>query len=290
MKTKILLLLLFALSLSALAQDYGQSKNIIIWDNETAPHSNNLTGDQVEFRKNRLTNVTEAQLMLFPADKQDATGQAVVICPGGAYAHLAMDSEGFLMAQWFAENGVTAAVLKYRMPNENCNVPLEDAVEGLRLLRAESEEYGFDKNKVGIVGCSAGGHLAASVSTIPSEEQRPDFTVLFYPVISSDTAIMHKGTFARLLGENSSQELRDSYSPEKRVSETTPPAFLVLSDDDSGVPPLNSILYYSALKKFSIKASIHIYPSGKHGWGAYPTFKYKDDWGRSLGDWLSTLE
>ena len=152
---------------TAAAQDYGQAATLKIWDNTTAPHSNGIATPEREPEPNRIVDVSQAVLYIFPADPAKATGQAVVICPGGGYVKLCIDYEGYDMAKWFAANGITAAVLKYRMPNGHPEVPLEDVEQALRIMMGlEAGATGFTAGKVGIVGSSAGGHLAASASTL----------------------------------------------------------------------------------------------------------------------------
>lgn len=260
-----------------------------IWDNATAPHSNGITTPETEPSPNRIANTSETTLAIFPADKSVDRGLAVVICPGGGYTRLAMDHEGYLMAEWFAANGVTAAVLKYRMPNGHPEVPLEDAEQALRIMMGlEAGAAGFTADKVGIVGCSAGGHLAAMASTMA--EPKPAFSILFYPVITGEAGLCHKGSFDRLLGEDRSEEQTAFYSLQNRVTESTPPALLLLSDDDRTVPPISSTSYYNALKTNGIRASMHIYPSGGHGWGIRDGFVYRHQWQQAVLDWLETLK
>ncbi len=170
---------------TAAAQDYGQAATLKIWDNTTAPHSNGIATPEREPEPNRIADVSQAVLYIFPADPAKATGQAVVICPGGGYVKLCIDYEGYDMAKWFAANGITAAVLKYRMPNGHPEVPLEDVEQALRIMMGlEAGATGFTAGKVGIVGSSAGGHLAASASTLA--ETKPAFSILFYPVITAE--------------------------------------------------------------------------------------------------------
>lgn len=274
---------------TAPAQDYGQAATVKIWDNATAPHSNGITTPEQEPEPNRLANTSEAVLYLFPADKARATGLAVVICPGGGYARLAIDHEGYEMAQWFAANGITAGVLKYRMPNHHPEVPLEDAEQALRILRGDVPgAEGFTSPKAGIVGFSAGGHLAAMASTIG--EVKPVFSVLFYPVITARKGQGHQGSFDNLLGGKRDAETDARYSLHNRVTDDTPPALLLLSDDDRTVPPVNSLLYYNALKEHGIEASMHIYPTGGHGWGFHDNFSYKPQWQAALLDWLARIK
>lgn len=185
---------------TATAQDYGQARTLKIWDNKTAPHGNGIATPEREPEKNRLTDVSEAVLYIFPAAPEKATGQAVVICPGGGYVKLCIDYEGYEMAQWFAEHGITAAVLKYRMPNGHPEVPLEDVEQALRIMMGlEAGATGFTADKVGIVGSSAGGHLAASASTLA--RTKPAFSILFYPVITAEKGKAHQGSFNALLGD-----------------------------------------------------------------------------------------
>lgn len=278
------------MTVSVSAQDYGQAATVRIWDNASAPHSNGITTPEEESEPYRLGNVSTAELYLYPADttRHAATGLGIVICPGGGYARLAMDHEGFQMAQWLAANGISAAVLKYRMPNGHPEVPLEDAEQALRLLRGEVPGAEICRSEqVGIMGFSAGGHLAAYASTMGAV--RPDFSLLFYPVITANPG--HQGSFDRLVGrENRTPETDARYSLENQVTEQTPPALLLLSDDDRTVPPVSSTRYYNALKEHGIRASMHIYPTGGHGWGFYDSFAYKAQWQEALLDWLKTFE
>lgn len=275
-----------------------QAQTIVkLWDNTTAPHSNELQGVEKDEGQVRYSNTTEAVLYIYEAAADKATGQSVVICPGGGYWLVAIGHEGHDFGKWYAENGITAAVLKYRMPNHHPEVPLEDAAEALRYMK---EEYAPKHNitSVGIMGFSAGGHLAASTAVGALEYNgdkshratlRPDFAVLFYPVITGDALYTHKGSFDNLLGRERTAEQTDNYSAEKLVSRTTPPTFMALSDDDGGVPPANSIRFYNALKENGIPASIHIYPTGGHGWGFRDSFKYKPHWQAALLAWLEGI-
>ena len=273
---------------TAAAQDYGQAATLKIWDNTTAPHSNGIATPEREPEPNRIVDVSQAVLYIFPADPAKATGQAVVICPGGGYVKLCIDYEGYDMAKWFAANGITAAVLKYRMPNGHPEVPLEDVEQALRIMMGlEAGATGFTAGKVGIVGSSAGGHLAASASTLA--ETKPAFSILFYPVITAVQGKRHQGSFINLLSEQRTPEQDAAYSLESRVTADTPPAILLLSDDDKTVPPVNSTLYYNALKAHGIEASMHIYPSGGHGWGIRDSFRYKAQWQDAVLDWLRRI-
>lgn len=260
-----------------------------IWDNRTAPHSNGITTPETEPERDRIADTSQAELYIFPADPATATGQAVVICPGGGYRLLCMDYEGYDVAKWFAAHGITAAVLKYRMPNGHPEVP------GSRMpcrrsasSRAKSPEpEGFTAEEVGIAGFSAGGHLAAMASTIGS--CRPAFSILFYPVITAEEGRCHRGSFDNLLGAARSRTDSEAYSLQRRVTPATPPTLLLLSDDDRTVPPVNATEYYRSLKEHGIDASMHIYPEGGHGWGIRSDFRYREAWQQAVLDWLGRL-
>ncbi len=283
--SKLLLVIASILMTATLsAQNYGQSQTVKIWDNTSAPHSNGIATPQREEEPDALYDVSEADLYIFPADttKTKATGQAVVICPGGGYTMLCMSYEGYEVAQWFAANGITAAVLKYRMPNGHPEVPLEDAEQALRILRQTT-----NAKTVGIVGFSAGGHLAAMTSTIGTE--KPDFSILFYPVITAEKGKGHQGSFDALLGDKRNPATDACYSLQNRVTRSTPTTLLLLSDDDTTVPPVNSTQYYNALKENQIPASLHIYPVGGHGWGIQDRFAYKAQWQQTVLDWVHNI-
>ncbi len=289
MRYLITILSLLMLALSVSAQDMSGATQVIrIWDNNTAPHSNGLeVAGEVTNSRPALT--TEAILYLYTPKSGRHNGRGVVICPGGGYRHLSMENEGAFMAEWFASHGYVAAVLQYRMPNAHPEVPLEDATEAIRLLRGKRKGVAaeWQVEKVGIVGSSAGGHLAAMTSTMGSE--RPDFSLLFYPVISAGEGRQHKGSFDNLLGADRTEAESAYYSLQNRVTKRTPPAFILFADDDRTVPSINGPLYYMALKEQGIAASMHIYPYGGHGFGMRDTFHYKHSWMPLMLDWMDTI-
>ena len=270
--------------------NYFQDETIVLWDNDKAPHSNGLTGEAYEIQPHRLVNTTKAVLYVYNADPAKATGQAVVICPGGGYAKLSMDQEGYLMAQWLAKNGIAAFVLEYRLPNAHKEIPLEDTVEAIRFVRKKAKKYNIDPKKVGVMGFSAGGHLAASASNIPPVEDRPNFSVLFYPVVIANHYTSHVGSFRNLLGKGFNQADADDFSMEKLASENTPPTILLLSDDDATVPAAGAAMYYATLRYHGVKASMYVFPEGGHGWGNYDKFSYQKEWQHLLLRWLSELK
>lgn len=255
-----------------------------LWPNG-APNSNELSGDEQRQNNGEVSNVTEPTLTVYPAARPN--GMAIIMCPGGGYSRLAMNHEGHDMAPWLNTQGITYAVLKYRMPNGHHEVPLSDAEQAIRLLREHAAEWGVNPQRVGIMGASAGGHLAASLATLyGSDKSRPDFQILFYPVISMQKGITHGGSRKNLLGENPSQELEQKYSLERQVSPRTPQAFIMLSSDDDVVPPINGIGYFLALRDHKVPASLHAYPTGGHGWGFRDSFTYKRQWTEELEKWL----
>nr|WP_307995398.1 alpha/beta hydrolase [uncultured Bacteroides sp.] len=266
-------------------------KVIKLWET-TPPTNNEITeAEKSERNGNWVTNVSSPELTIYQANKTKSTGMAVVICPGGGYAGLAIQHEGSQFAKWLNGQGITAFVLKYRMPNKHKEVPLDDAQQAIRYVREHANEFGVDTNKIGIAGFSAGGHLAATASTHYTTEgvsTRPDFSILFYPVITMETAT-HGGSRSNLLGDKPQSEDIQFFSNEKHVNANTPPAILLLSDDDKSVPTTNSVLYYESLKKNSIPATMYIFPKGGHGWGMNIDFEYHSQMLELLGMWLDNL-
>ena len=250
-----------------------------------APNSNGLTGTEEDLEGGRVANVITPSITVYKADKPN--GVAIIMCPGGGYARLAMNHEGHDMAPWLNAQGITYIVLKYRMPNGHYEVPLSDAEQAIRLVRQHAKEWNIRPDRIGIMGASAGGHLAASLATLySSNETRPDFQILFYPVISMVPGVTHGGSRQNLLGNNPSQELEDKYTLEKQVNERTPQAFIMLSADDGAVPPANGIHYFEVLLQHQVPATLHVYPTGGHGWGFRDAFTYKRQWTGELEKWL----
>ena len=290
-------LILAAIASLCVMTAQAQDLTIKLWDNATAPHSNGLSGEDKDEGQERISNTNVAELFIYEANPAKATGQAVVICPGGGYRLLSMGHEGRDYAKWMAENGITTAVLKYRLPNTTPQVPMEDAAEALRYMREEYRGKASIK-QLGIMGFSAGGHLAASTAvgclkangdTSARAALRPDFAVLFYPVITGNPSQMHKGSYDKLLGSNRTQELTDKWSPELVAGKDAPQTLLILSSDDATVPPINSTKFYNTLKELGVPASITILPSGGHGWGFRDSFKYKAIWQEAMLQWLESI-
>lgn len=255
-----------------------------LWPNG-APNSNELKGDEQEMDNGRVSNIKNPDITVYRAENPN--GMAVIMCPGGGYARLAMNHEGHDMAPWFNTQGITYVVLKYRMPNGHNEVPFSDVEQAIRLVRQNAAEWNINPAKVGIMGASAGGHLASTLAThYTSKETRPDFQILLYPVITMDANFTHAGSRENLITKNPSADLIAKYSNELQVNAQTPQAFIALSSDDKAVLPQNSINYYLALLKHNVPATMHIYPTGGHGWGFRDNFTYKRQWTDELEKWL----
>ncbi len=263
-----------------------QQFDINLWPNGL-PNSNGI--DKTQPFDDSKQNFRPSIRVFLPA-KDKANGMAVVCCPGGGYSHLATDHEGYDWAPFFNKRGFAFVVLKYRMPHGVTEVPISDAREALRVVRENAEKWNINPAKVGIMGSSAGGHLASTIATHSDSLTVPAFQILFYPVITFDYTYTHKGSRHGLIGTDASEEQVKLYSNELQVTKTTPPAILLLSDDDRVVPSANSVNYYLALKKKGIPATMHIYPSGGHGWGNRTSFKYNREMLADLSAWLEDIK
>lgn len=247
----------------------------------------------------RISQVSVPAITLYKPEKNRDKTAAVIICPGGGYKILAASHEGEDIARELNKWGITAFVLKYRIPNDTIMPdksigPLQDAQRAIQMVRENAEKWNIDPAKIGIMGFSAGGHLAASASTrfnetlIPNPGNislRPDFSVLIYPVISFMDGITHKGSRENLLGKNPDTKTLEKYSNELQVTQQSPPAFLVHAGDDASVPVANSISYYEALLKFKIYSSLIVYPRGGHGFGMNNK-TIADKWMDNLKNWM----
>lgn len=246
-------------------------------------------------------------LFVYKAPADSATGAAVLICPGGGYVHLAMDHEGHDVARWFNSMGITAFVFKYRLGSAEGDgykhpVMLNDAKRAIRMIRNDAKIYGIDANKIGVMGFSAGGHLASTLGThydsgmknadndIDKTNSRPNFMILIYPVISLNAKFTHRGSRQALLGPNPDASLVDSLSNETQINSMTPPTFLVHSTDDKVVPPENSIYFYLALRENNVPAEMHIYEYGGHGYGMAPDDPILHSWTDRCQDWLARMK
>lgn len=225
---------------------------------------------------------------------QNPSGRAVVDCPGGGYSHLALNHEGYDWAEYFNKQGIAFFVLKYRMPHGRYTVPMENACKAMRTVRDSASVWNINREDVGIMGFSAGGHLASSVSTLAEYDARPNFSILFYPVISMKPKKGHGGSSYNLLGEEGvkDEKLVDHYSTEKQVRRhLTPRAIILLANDDGAVPPVtNGVAYYSRMRQVGNECSMCIYPTGGHGFGFRSTWAYHDQMLSDLTRWLDSFK
>lgn len=238
-------------------------------------------------------------LTLYLPSAEKAVGTGVVVCPGGGYQNLAMDHEGKQVAEWLNSLGVAAFVLKYRLgPRYHHPVELGDAQRALRYVRSRASEFGIEPNRLGIMGFSAGGHLASTTAThfdagnassadpIERFSSRPDFAILGYPVITLKAPYAHAGSRKNLLGESPDPQLVELLSNETQVTAQTPPTFLFHTTDDAAVPVENSLMFYQALRKAGVAAEMHVYEHGRHGVGLAPKDPILSTWPGRLKDWM----
>jgi acetyl esterase/lipase len=278
------------------------SQKVIPLYKDSIPNSRATKNEEKTEYQNGITIVSKISrptLTIFLPKKGTANGTAVVICPGGGYWVNASSHEGTDVAKKFAAMGVAAFVLKYRIPDDATMInreigPLQDAQQAIKMVRDHAAQWNVNKGRIGIMGFSAGGHLASTAGThfdktvIPNAENtslRPDFMILIYPVISFNDDIGHKGSAEQLIGKTPSPEKIKEYSNELQVTDKTPPTFLVHASDDDGVNPQNSIVFYQALVRYKIPAELHIYQSGGHGFGMIQKNK-KELWMERCRNWM----
>lgn len=254
-----------------------------------------------------ITEIRSPSLQVFTPPKKHRSKKAVIICPGGGYHGLAYDLEGTEIAKWYNSIGITAFVLKYRMPkrhtgNYKSKIPLSDAARAMKFVRKNADRWNIDPNQIGIMGFSAGGHLASTLGTHynmdlftpddPYEKisARPDFMILIYPVISMEDAYTHKGSMQSLLGEHPSTEAQHLYSSDQQVDPNTPRTFLIHCLDDDVVDVANSIKMFQSLQEHKVPSELHVFPKGGHGFGLAVNNKQLAIWSTLLERWLNQLE
>jgi acetyl esterase/lipase len=239
-----------------------------------------------------LTDDGAAQMVCFLPSQP--SGKAVVGVPGGGYSMLSNTHEGTLASDWMNQQGIAYFVVNYRLPNGDRTKPIGDVEQGMRIVRDSAAVWGINPHDVGIMGFSAGGHLASVISTHSAFDVRPDFTILFYPVISMDERVTHKWSCRNFLGEEGQKDpnLVREFSTDKAVRRhLTPPACIIMASDDRLVPPVtNGVQYYSAMRNVGNECSMLIYPTGDHGFGFGPWFKYHDEMLNDLGSWLQARQ
>ena len=259
------------------------------------------SGESIKYSLVQTPDIT-----VYLPSKRLATGQAVIVCPGGGYGFLSYSWEGTDVANWLNAKGIAAIVLKYRLPNSKSNItphltPLMDAKRAIRIVRANAAKWNIKKDNVGIMGFSAGGHLASTLATqfddgntqatdtIERLSSRPDFAVLVYPVISMSKPIMHAGSRNNLIGEKPESSLALKYSSELQVTKNTPPIFLVHALDDKSVPVENSLLFFQAMKDNGITGELHVFPKGGHGFGLASGRGTLEKWTDLCIEWMRSL-
>lgn len=299
---KFIVLLLFTNQIMA------QDTIMPLWPKDKIP--NRIASDEKEEQHRngilRISKVQEPTIEVYLPAHSNANGKAVLIFPGGGYGILAYDWEGTDIAKFLNGKGIAGIVVKYRLPssesqNDKHNVPLIDAQRALRFVRSNTENFHIDSNKIGILGFSAGGHLASTLGThfdekvyepideIDAQSARPDFMALGYPVITFGEAT-HRGSKKNLIGENPKAEMVDHFSNEKQVTENTPPTFLVHASNDEAVPVENSLLFYQALKNKGVSATMHIYPKGGHGFSLARKDPHLMGWTERMFEWMEALD
>ncbi len=280
----------------------AQEKTILLWEGKI-PEEIIVNYEETEIYKDNelqsVSKVTVPTITIYTPSEIKANGTAVIIFPGGGYSHLSMNKEGKKVAKWLNSLGITAYLLKYRMPDDRTMKdktigPLQDAQEAVRMVRRNAKKWNLDASKIGVMGFSAGGHLAATLSihfteitydSIENTSSRPDFTILIYPVISMQNEIANKGSKEKLLGLNPSSELIKKFSCDLNVNADTPKTFIVHATDDQSVPVENSINYYLALKNNKIQCELHLYEKGGHGFGLGLIDNSKN-WTQDCENWL----
>ena len=250
------------------------------------------SGTQAQTARDFTLNLTQdgkAQMVCFLP--QTPNGKAIMGIPGGGYSMLSNTHEGTLAHEWLNKQGIAYFVVNYRLPNGDRSIPMSDVEKGIRIVRDSAQTWGINPDKVGIMGFSAGGHLAAVISTHSPKEVRPNFSILFYPVISMDENVSHKWSCKNFLGEEGQKDaaLVHDFSTQNAVKKgETPPAIIIMSTDDNLVPPVtNGLEYYRAMKEAGNECAMMIYPNGGHGYGFGPWFKYHDEMLATLGKWLN---
>lgn len=275
------------LSLMAICRSISAEEKIILWP-QGAPGAKGVE------------EVDQPSLTAYLPPSDRATGTAIVICPGGGYGHLAVGHEGEEIGKWLNSIGVAGFVLRYRLaPRYQHPAPMLDVQRALRTVRSRAGDWNLNPERIGVLGFSAGGHLASTAAThfdggdsaatdqVDRVSCRPDFAILCYPVITfTDESTMHRGSRNNLIGAEPSAELIELLSNERQVKATTPPVFLWHTSEDKGVPPANSILFYLACVRAQVPAELHIYEKGPHGIGLASKHPGADQWPVQCEAWL----
>ncbi len=279
-------------------------QKIIVWPKGEMPNSKGLKLNIIEEKEGRITQIQEAELFAFLPAKEERKSMAIIIIPGGGYHHLTYDLGGYSYAKWLNTLGISAFVLNYRLPTspdlkKRELAPLQDIQAAIKLIRKNASQYGISLEQIGVLGTSAGGHLAAMASNISTDYTElkgdlstistiPNFAILVSPVIDLGE-FAHKGSRVNLLGEDASPEKIKEYSMQNNVNEKTPPTILFHAQNDPAVPVINSILYYEAMIKHKVKGALFIFPEGEHNIGISNKSELTDNWKEICTDWLKTI-
>lgn len=275
--------ILFIALLAASCHEEQQPIVVHLWP-EGAPSDNGYTQEEGDER--HCWGVFDPTLTVYLPEQP--SGQAILCCPGGGYVDVWYGTEGNNYGEWMTGQGITLCVLKYRLPNGHRTIPMEDVQRAMELMREHREDWHVEQ--LGVMGFSAGGHLASTAATHWTDSlYRPDFQVLFYPVISMDSAITHMGSRHYLLGDEPTDEMVRLYSNELQVTDETPEAFIVLSQDDDVVAPENTYRYREALEAHGVACTMLLLPWGSHGWSGHPEFAFNGVWQSALSEWLKTI-
>lgn len=289
---RLLTILAITSGLSSMAQNF----TLPLWSNQVPNSKPSLSVEHSDSSNIvRISHVQNPTIDVFLPSKRNATGQAVLICPGGGYGILAYDWEGTDVAKLLNSHGIAAIVLKYRLPDNDSNLephksPLMDAQQAMKIIRNHADRWNISSNKIGVMGFSAGGHLASTLGTHFDEASKPNFMALIYPVITMNAAFTHMGSRKNLLGENPSDKLIAYYSNELQVTNSTPPTFLLHASDDEAVLVKNSLAFYEALIQHQVATEMHIYPKGGHGFGLGRELGHLSTWPDRLIEWMSYLK
>ncbi len=302
-----LIILSIALIIFSLLNVHAQKNTIPIWNEIQIPNYQKSEGKEEIPPRDILfiKNVQKPTLEVFLPSKQNANGMAVLILPGGGYSGVAYDWEGTDYAKWFNSQGIAAFVLKYRMPQSESVIisylaPIQDAQRAIRFIRFNAKKFNITKDKIGVIGSSAGGHLASTLGThsktyyisidvIDNESTQPNFMMLIYPVVSMKKNVTHMGSRNSLLGKTPNKELVMQFSNELQVTQNTPETFIVHSGNDKAVPVENSLMLYKALLKNNIKTTMHIFPEGGHGYSLGKSRINAPDWSSLAEVWLKSI-
>ena len=293
MRRVLTILIAAVAALSASAQkvvtvNTSADEIVHLWNNSTAKYSNQMEKDELIKGRHKVYNTSSTELYIFTPAKEEATGYTVVIYPGGGYKYLSFP---ITFPEWLRDNGITAVVVKYRLPNYgHYQAMLEDAIGAIDYMRNNAEKYNIDPHKIGVCGNSAGGHLAAWVSNIMEDGSKPHFSILIYGAMTRNEYHNSYNANKIMFGHNVTPAQVDTASTQDLVGPTTPPALMLLSDDDDIVRPIASTSYYKALKRHGVPASMHIYPSGGHGWSGRMKWEYRQQWLDAVRDWILNLD